>query len=153
MTAEAPETPPAEGRDDAALAARLRLVVMRFTRRLRRQAGDDLSPSLVSALACLEHRGPLTLGELAALEHVRPPSVTRMVAILESMELVSREADPTDGRISRVSTTAAGSRTLQRSRTRKTAYLAKRLATLNDEDAAALAEALAVLERLLEADR
>jgi DNA-binding MarR family transcriptional regulator len=76
-----------------------------------------------------------------------------MVAALESKELVHRAADPSDGRVSRVSVTATGSRTLQRSRTRKTAYLAKRLATLNDEDTAALAEALAVLERLLEADR
>jgi len=80
-------------------------------------------------LACLERRGPLTLGELAALEHVKPPSVTRMVAGLESHRLVHRESDPDDGRVSLVSVTAAGSRTLQRSRTRKTAYLAKRLAT------------------------
>jgi DNA-binding MarR family transcriptional regulator len=126
---------------------------MRFTRRLRHQAGDDLSPSLVSVLACLERKGPLTLGELATLEHVKPPSVTRMIAALEGRELVRREADPGDGRVSRVSTTTNGSRTLQCSRTRKTAYLAKRLATLNDEDAAALTEALAVLERLLETDR
>ncbi len=153
MTAFDRETSHADSRDDAALAARLRLVVMRFTRRLRRQAGDDLSPSLVSVLACLERRGPMTLGELAALEQVKPPSVTRMVAALESRELVRREADPADGRVSRVSVTVAGSRTLQRSRTRKTAYLAKRLATLNDEDATALEGALAVLERLLEADR
>jgi DNA-binding MarR family transcriptional regulator len=153
VTTDAHQRPLAAARDDAALASRLRLVVMRFTRRLRRQAGDDLSPSLVSVLACLERRGPLTLGELAALEHVKPPSVTRMIAALESRELVRREADPSDGRVSRVSVTATGGRTLQRSRTRKTAYLAKRLATLNDEDAAALAKALAVLERLLEIDR
>jgi len=126
---------------------------MRFTRRLRQEAGDGLSPSLVSALACLERKGPLTLGELAVLERVKPPSVTRMVATLESNGLVHREADPTDGRVSRVSVTADGSRTLQLSRTRKTAYLAKRLATLSDADTAALAEALAVLERLLEGDR
>jgi len=126
---------------------------MRFTRRLRQEAGDDLSPSLVSVLACLERKGPLTLGELAALERVKPPSVTRMVAALESKGLVRREADPTDGRVSRMSVTADGSRTLQRSRTRKTAYLAKRLATLNVEDATALAETLPVLERLLESDR
>ena len=126
---------------------------MRFTRRLRHEAGDDLSPSLVSVLACLERKGPLTLGELAALERVKPPSVTRMVAALESQGLVCRDADPADGRVSRVSVTADGSRTLQISRTRKTAYLARRLTTLSDADAAALAEALAVLERLLESER
>jgi DNA-binding MarR family transcriptional regulator len=126
---------------------------MRFTRRLRHEAGDDLSPSLVSVLACLERKGPLTLGELAVLERVKPPSVTRMVAALESKGLVRRDADPTDGRVSHVSVTADGSRTLQISRTRKTAYLARRLTTLSDADAAALAEALSVLERLLETER
>ena len=153
MSAAGPYTPESHGRDDADVAARLRLIVMRFTRRLRQEAGDDLSPSLVSVLACLERKGPLTLGELAALERVKPPSVTRMVAALEGKGLVHREADPTDGRVSRVSVTTGGSRTLQLSRTRKTAYLAKRLATLGDADAAALAEALVVLERLLEVDR
>ncbi len=153
MTTSPPEGSRSDPRDDAALAARLRLVVMRFTRRLRHQAGDDLSPSLVSVLACLDRRGPMTLGELAALERVKPPSVTRMVAALEREELVRRESDPSDGRVSRVSVTAAGSRMLQRSRTRKNAYLAKRLASLSDGDAVALDEALAVLERLLEADR
>ena len=142
-----------QARDDAALASRLRLVLMRLTRRLRSQAADDLSPSLVSALASLERRGPLTLGELAALERVKPPSVTRTIAALETQGLVQRERDQADGRVSRVSVTVDGRRRLQRSRTRKTAYLTKRLARLDDTEAKTLSDALAALERLLELER
>jgi len=129
------------------------MVLMRLTRRLRSQAADDLSPSLVSALASLERHGPLTLGELAAIERVKPPSVTRMIASLEDQGLVQRERDQADGRVSRVSVTADGRRRLQRSRTRKTAYLTKRLSGLDDIEARTLSDALAVLERLLEIER
>ena len=145
--------PPEADRDNAELAARLRLVLMRLTRRLRREAATELSPSVASALASLEHKGPLTLSELAALEGVKPPSVTRMAASLERQGLVRRDRDPADARVSRISISSDGRRSLQRSRTRKTAYLAKRLGTLDDADAAAVADALTALERLLEIER
>jgi DNA-binding MarR family transcriptional regulator len=141
-----------EARDNAALAARLRLTVMRLTRRLRSQAGNDLSPSLLAALASLERHGPLTLGQLATLERIKPPSITRMVATLESAGLVARESEQADRRVTVVNVTAAGRRTLQKSRTRKTAYLAKRLRALSDTEAATLDDALRLLERLLEDD-
>ena len=152
MSADDRHAPGPRARDDAELAARLRLTLVRLTRRLRRQADVSLSPSLMSALASVDGEGPLTLGELATLEGVKPPSITRLVASLERRGLVHREGDPSDGRVTRVRSTADGRRTLQRSRTRKTAYLTKRLATLSDAEATALGEALAVLERLLEAE-
>ena len=152
MSSSGPHTSPPQRRDDAAQAARLRLTIMRLARRLRRQTDDSLSPSLVSVLASLDHHGPLALGELATLERVKPPSITRMVATLESQGLVRRQGDPVDGRVTMVDATADGRRTLQRIRTRKTAYLAQRLAALSDADIAALSVALNVLERLLEAD-
>ena len=126
---------------------------MRLTRRLRSQAGDDLSPSFVSALASLDREGPLTLGELAALERVKPPSATRTVATLEERGLARRQRDAVDGRVKRVEITGDGRRRLQRSRTRKTAYLSRRIATLSDAEATTLADALALLERLLESER
>jgi len=126
---------------------------MRLTRRLRSQAGDDLSPSFVSALASLDREGPLTLGELAALERVKPPSATRMVATLEERGLARRQRDAVDGRVKRVEITGDGRRRLQRSRTRKTAYLSRRITTLSDAEATTLADALALLERLLESER
>ena len=135
------------------LAARLRLVLNRLARRLRSQAAGDLSPSLISALVSIELLGPITLGELAVRELVRPPSVTRMVAALEERGLVRRETDPADRRIARVSLTGEGRRTLRRTRTRKTAYLAKRLRQLDEAQLAVLVDALPVLERLLEDER
>jgi DNA-binding MarR family transcriptional regulator len=137
---------------DPEVAARLRLVLNRLARRLRRQAAEDLSPSLTSALVTIDVHGPITLGELAAHELVRPPSVTRMVAGLEQRGLVRRETDAVDRRVARVTLTAEGRRTLRRSRTRKTAYLARRLKRLDEAQLAALVDALPVLESLLEGD-
>jgi len=139
--------------DDPELAARLRLVLNRLARRLRSQTPADLSPSLTSALVTIELQGPITLGQLASCERVTPPSVTRMVTSLEKLGLVRREADPADRRIARVSLTAEGGRTVLRTRTRKTAYLAKRLRKLDESELAVLRDALPVLERLLQDDR
>jgi DNA-binding MarR family transcriptional regulator len=138
---------------DPELAARLRLVLNRLARRLRNQTPGDLSPSLTSALVTIELRGPITLGHLAVNERVTPPSITRMVATLERLGLVRREADPGDRRVARVSLTPDGQRTVLRTRTRKTAYLARRLHKLDESERALVREALPVLERLLEDDR
>lgn len=138
--------------DEPELAARLRLVLNRLARRLRNQTPQDLSPSLTSALVTIELQGPITLGRLAACERVTPPSVTRMVSTLERLGLVRREADQADRRVARVSLTAAGGRVVQRTRTRKTAYLAKRLARLDQSELTLVRQALPVLERLLEDD-
>ena len=151
-----PETAPAGAAsplDEPELAARLRLVLNRLARRLRTQTPDDLSPSLTSALVTIELQGPITLGRLAACERITPPSVTRMVTTLEGLGLVRREADQADRRVARVSLTVAGSRVVQRTRTRKTAYLAKRLAKLDPSQVTLVRQALPVLERLLEDDR
>ena len=135
---------------DPELAARLRLVLNRLARRLRSQTAGDLSPSRISALVTIELQGPITLGQLAICEHVTPPSITRMVASFEELGLVRREADAGDHRIARVSLTAEGKRTVQRTRTRKTAYLAKRLRKLDASEIAVVRAALPVLERLLD---
>jgi DNA-binding MarR family transcriptional regulator len=134
------------------LAAHLRIVVMRLQRRLRAEAGDELSPTLVAALVSIERHGPLTLGRLAELERVTPPSITRVVAALERDGLVRREADAADRRVSRVVVTPEGASLLRAARTRKAAYLARLLETLDERDLAAVREALPVLERLLESD-
>jgi DNA-binding MarR family transcriptional regulator len=142
--------PSAALQGDTELAAHLRLVIMRLARQVRSQTVAGLSPSLISALVTIERKGPLTLGQLAALERVKPPSVTRMVAALERAGLVRREPDPVDRRVARLSLTADGKRTVLRSRTRKTAYLARRLRELDDTELASLRQALPVLERILE---
>jgi DNA-binding MarR family transcriptional regulator len=73
-----------------------------------------------------------------------------MVAFLEESGLVRRHPDPDDRRVSRVEVTDLGRDLIERSRTRKDAYLATRLATLSPNELAVLREATPVLERLLE---
>jgi len=130
------------------LVARLRLGVMRLARRLRQQADGEVTPSLLSALATVERLGPLTLGELAAVERVQPPTVTKLVARLEEMHFVAREADPQDRRVTRVRLAEEGRSYMARSRTRKDAYLAQRLQRFSAHERALLADALPLLERL-----
>jgi DNA-binding MarR family transcriptional regulator len=134
--------------DVSELAARLRLAITRTARRLRQEAGGDLSPSQTAALVTIEGHGPLTPSELAKLERVQRPTATRIVARLEAEDLVERAADPTDGRSFLVSATPAGRALLARLRTRKNAYLVRRLRELDEADLAALARAAQVLERV-----
>jgi DNA-binding MarR family transcriptional regulator len=135
------------------LSARLRLAIARTARRLRQEAGTDLSPSLASALATIERHGPLTPSELADVERVQRPTATRVVAKLEQAGLVDRAEDPSDGRVSLVSASREGRALLRRLRTRKDAYLARRLRELEPRELAALERAAGVLERLLEGER
>lgn len=130
------------------LAARLRLSTARLARLLRQQAGAGLSPSLQSALVSVDKHGPLTLGRLAKLEQVAPPTITRVVAKLEDDGLVVRQADDSDRRVSRVRITAEGRRRLEHTRERRNAWLAERLRGLDAGQRSDLAAALDVLEQL-----
>ena len=134
------------------VAGHLRLVVARTARRLRQEAGQDLSPSLTSALAAIDRHGPLTPSELAALERVQRPTATRLLARLGDLGLVERAADPADGRSALISASRAGRALLRRVRTRKDQYLARRLETLPSEDVATLERAAVILERVLDAE-
>lgn len=140
-------------RDLSGLAARLRLVITRTARRLRQQVGTDLGPSQTAALATIERHGPLTPSELAEIERVQRPTATRIVARLEDAGLVDRVADPTDGRSFTVSVTGDGRALMNKLRTRKNAYLARRIRGLDEEDLATLDRAAEILEDLLEGER
>jgi DNA-binding MarR family transcriptional regulator len=134
---------------DPALASQLRISVMRLARRLRQQRIDDrLTPSQVSALATLERHGTMTLGELAAHEHVQPPSMTRIVGALEEMQLVSRTANPTDGRHVLLTVTPAGAKRLAEDRRRRDAWLYQQLRTLTPGEVEVLQAATEILEKL-----
>ena len=136
--------------DQADVAARLRLAIARTARRLRQEAGEELSPSQTTALATIDRHGPLTPIELAVRERIQRPTVTRIVARLEERGLVQRARDPQDGRSSLVALTSEGRDLLARGRTRKDAYLARRLRELDAQERATLQRAAAILERLLE---
>src|SRR6266511_2849737 len=139
--------------DIVELSARLRLAIARTARRMRQEAGTALSPSLSSALATIERHGPLTPSELADAERVQRPTATRIVGRLEREGLVDRASDPTYGRVSLVSVTAEGRALLRRLRTRKDAYLARRLRDLDAGEIETLERAAGILERLLEGER
>ena len=134
------------------LAPRLRLAVARLHRRLRQSADPSLTLSQLSALASVQRDGPITLGALARLEQVQPPTITALSSKLEAAGLVTRTIDARDRRIHRVEITPAGARLLERHRKRKNAYLDRRLRGLTDADRAVLTRAAAILERLAAED-
>ena len=132
------------------LASRLRLDIARMARRLRQEAGAELSPSQTAALATIERHGPLTPSELAHRERVQRPTITRVLARLEEAGLVDRAGDPADRRSCLVSISSDGSALLDAVRTRKDAFLAQRLDALDADDRATLDRAAAILERMLQ---
>jgi DNA-binding MarR family transcriptional regulator len=135
---------------DGGLASALRMSTMRLARRLRseRARDDALTLTQLAALATLDRHGALSIGELAAHEHVRPPSMTRVVTCLEELGLVERTPHATDRRQVVVQVTAAGADLLTRDRRRRDAWLARRLEELGPEELEALRRAAPVLERL-----
>ena len=132
------------------MADRLRLSATRLARRLRQESGTHMTPSQLSALAAVDRHGPLTLGALAELERVAPPSVTKVVTKLEAAGLVARRLDDADRRVAWVSITSSGVGLLAKIRQRKTAWLAARLSRLDAEQVRAVAAALDALESLMD---
>lgn len=138
--------------DRGDLAARLRISSTRLARRLRRESGVDLSPSMMSALTTVALHGPLTLGDLAELERVSPPTVTKVIGRLDELGLVVRETDEADRRVCRVRTSEQGDELLSASRARRTAWLADHLDGMDPEELEVLVRATDLIDRLLEAD-
>ncbi|HET9731648.1 MAG TPA: MarR family transcriptional regulator [Acidimicrobiales bacterium] len=135
--------------DDNDLISRLRLALLRLSRRLRQNAAAGVTPSQLSVLATLGGHGPMSLGDLASHEGVQPPSVTRMVAALEEAGLVSRVASTVDRRSVMAELTESGTQTVNEIRRRRDAWLAQRLGALEPEQLEALRAALPVLESML----
>lgn len=135
--------------DDRAAVNELRGAVMRLSRRLRSQRVDEsLSPTEMSVLSTLARCGSATPGELARKEHVQPPSMTRIVAMLEAKDLVRREPHPDDRRQVVVSRTEQAAAILAESRDKRNAWLAQLAEGLSAEELAVLREAAPVLEKL-----
>ena len=132
------------------VAGRLRIAVNRLQRRLRQESLGGLSPAQASALGSVNRQGSPTLGELAAIEQVQPPTMTRIVASLAEAGMVTRVVDATDRRSARVRITPAGLRALERMRTRKNAFLLRRLSELGPDEQQHAAELVGLLEHLLE---
>ena len=128
-------------------AERLTLVVGRLNRRMQAATGG-LSHGLLSTLAEVAKHGPLRLSDLAQLESVSAPSMTRTIAELESRGFVSRRADPDDGRAVLVDVAEAGSTAIAEARATRARVIAELLGRLDTADSAAVLAALPALERL-----
>ncbi|MGP3916778.1 DNA-binding MarR family transcriptional regulator [Nonomuraea polychroma] len=136
-------------RSDAGLASALRVSLARLTRRLRRQAAaHSLTPTQFATLAAVERHSGITPGELAELEKVQPPSMTRVIAALEERGLLARTPHPTDRRQVTVTVTEAAEKLLKEERRRKEAWLTQRLKELSPEERSILRQAAPILEKL-----
>jgi DNA-binding MarR family transcriptional regulator len=133
-------------------ASQLRNAIVRTSRALRQEAAGEsgLSPTQTAVLASIGRSGPLTPSELAEIERVKRPTMTRTLGCLEREGLIERTPDPADGRSSLVAVNDAGRERLARLRRRKSAYLARRLRKLDPDEVETLARAAALLDRMRE---
>jgi len=132
------------------LADRWHSLAIHLLRRLRREdVKAGLTGPRLSALSVVVFGGPVTLGELAAAEQVKPPTMTRLVRALEQEHLVRREKDPDDGRIVRLRATAKGGALLREGRTRRVRRLAHPLTELTIDERDTLQQAAEILARVV----
>jgi DNA-binding MarR family transcriptional regulator len=136
------------------IGSAIRLAVLRLSRRLRQETAGSggVTPSQTSALVVLSSHGELTLGELAAIERIAPPSMTRIAANLEEKGLLERRPDTSDRRVARVAISVTGMDLLRLSRERGDAFVTARLASLSEDEREILARAVPLLERLASND-
>lgn len=133
----------------AELASALRLSLLRATRRLRAQRVDTTATlSQLSALSTVGKSGPLSAGEVAAIERVQPPSMTKILASLEHSGWIARSPHPDDRRQSVIEITPAGRDLLEEETRARDEWLARRLVDFSAEDLRKLSEAVDVLDRL-----
>jgi DNA-binding MarR family transcriptional regulator len=135
------------------LVNRLRLSINRLHRLLRQESLAGLSPAQASALGLVNRLGSPTLGELAAVEQVQPPTMTRTVGDCTDAGMVTRSTDATDRRSARIRLTPAGKRSLERICTLKNAFLVRRLAELGPAEQAGAADLVAIVPLFLPAAR
>jgi DNA-binding MarR family transcriptional regulator len=137
-------------------AAQLRTAIVRTARRLRQEAAAEatgLTPTSIAALATIERHGPVTPSEIADIERVKRPTITRTLGCLEREGLIDRAPDPADRRSALVSVNGAARERLRRLRKRKNAYLARRMRELSEEEVETLERAAEILERMREGER
>jgi DNA-binding MarR family transcriptional regulator len=131
-------------------ADRFHSAAIHALRHVRREDPETgLSAARLSALSVLVFGGARTLGELAAAEHVRPATMTRIVQALEEEGLVRRESDPNDLRVTRLRPTAKGERVMWRGRERRVSQLATLLSSLSATEVAHVRKAADLVERAL----
>ncbi|MET8084042.1 MarR family transcriptional regulator [Micromonospora sp. NPDC005197] len=145
-TVTAERVPPAQ------LAPQLRDAITRLNRRVRRaRPVGDLTVTQVSALTSLRLAGAMTPRELADVERVQPPTMTKIVAKLEDRGLVQRTPHPTDGRQVILAATEGGQAVLDQFERARDEWLAHRLAALDEDQRETLHRAAEILQQLARA--
>jgi DNA-binding MarR family transcriptional regulator len=139
-------------KDAQKVAEQMHSAAIHLLRKLRREdAESGLNPPRLSALSVIVFAGPVTLGDLAAAEQVRPPTMTRIVDALVEQGLATRNRNEEDGRSILIAATAAGRRLLLEGRERRVRALARQIAALNVAEQKALQEAAEILKRVINA--
>jgi len=134
-----------------AVADKLHSAAIHLLRRLRRQdVATGEGPARLAALSVLVFGGPKTLGELAAAEQVKPPTMSRIVTGLARSRLVEITEDPEDRRRMRIRATAKGEQLLGKGRELRINYLASQLNDLAPGELSRLRDALEILGRMLQ---
>jgi len=132
------------------VATRLAVAIGRINRRIR-PLRDGISHGLVSALGSVVRKGEIRPGDLARMESVAAPTMTRLVAELETRGLVTRRPDPSDGRSFFVVPTEAGIDVMRRARFERAERLSAMLETLPAEQQEAVKAAIIGLEQAAQA--
>ena len=135
------------GHSPETVADAIHSAAIHLLRKIRKE--DDrtgITPSRLSALSVLVFGGPMRVTDLARAEHVKPPTMTRIVAALEADRLATRTTDAADARTARIAATRRGARLMQQGRQRRVMRLGDALKELSDRDLAVLTRAAGILE-------
>lgn len=152
MPASDPAPAVVNARTHSGLSIELRSAVLLLARRIRQERSDEQTThSEYSVLALLQHHGPLTPGGLAEYEQVQPPSMTRTLGNLEKKGFIERAEHPGDRRQVVVEVTTPGEAVVNETRRRRDAWLAPRLAALDPQQRATLAEAAQIMRTMINA--
>ncbi len=136
--------------DEKAAAAALRVTVARIYRALRLSTTSGITPSQVSVLFRVEQSEPVRMGVLAHLERITPATLSKVIDSLEALELVDRDPDPLDGRVTLISVSDKGRRLIETQRAASTLALEVALAKMEGTQRERLLESLPALEDLAE---
>lgn len=140
-------SPSLTARQRSDIATRLRVACMRISRRVRFESGDEIAPHQFSVLLRIKD-GARTPRELAEIERVSAPSMTRTIAGLVDRGLVERAEDPKDGRSVLLSLSPQGLDTLRVLRRRRGAWMLDRFRGLSDDELETLRKATLILEKV-----
>jgi DNA-binding MarR family transcriptional regulator len=134
------------------IAEQMHSAAIHLLRKLRREdAESGLNAPRLSALSVIVFAAPVTLGDLAAAEQVRPPTMTRIVDALVDQGLATRSKNTEDGRSTLIAATAAGRKLLMQGRERRVRALAVQIASLDSPNRKTLQEAADILKRVIDA--